>query len=350
MQETDTPAPSPSWFERHFDTPRVRALRRLAIFTTAGVFFYLTLIKPALHRRDLGTFREQARAFAQGEPHPGLGSLDAVATAHRAAFAPGPGWAPLPEPQPGDWAHQFQEPTQDVPRYIGGEPNLVTEARDVLYIQPTGDFDPSRAPDMEMLRRFMQVYFQMETRLRPKMKGYSATQRTNGHTGKPQLLVGDLLDAMREDVPEDAYAVVALSTTDLYPDDSWGFVFGMASFSDRVGAYSVARFHEDFRREGAETPPALLLRRTLATMAHETGHMFSMSHCQHFQCLLNGSNSLRESDAGTLHLCPLCLRKLYHAHRFDPAKRYRELRDFYRAHDLDEEADWAAARLARLEQ
>ena len=349
-QETNA-RPERSWFDRHFDTPRVRFLRRAAIFIVAGVFFHMTLIKPSCNLREIEGLRASASAFSKGQPHDAIGPLDKVDENHRWAFQPGKGFRPLREPEPGDWAYEFQEDPQTFRAYLDKGPNLVTPERDVLYLQPTGDFDPARAPDMEVLREFLEVYFQMETRLRPKMRGYSVTQRSDEKTGRTQLLVTEMLEAMKEDVPEDAYAVLALSTTDLYPDPSWGFVFGMASFSDRVGVYSVARFHEDFRKEGAKTPPEVLLRRTFSTMAHETGHMFSISHCKHFTCLVNGSNSLKESDRGTLHLCPVCLRKFYHASGgFDPAKRYEALHRFYKKHGLEDEAMWVKARIDARER
>ena len=38
--------------------------------------------------------------------------------------------------------------------------------------------------------------------------------------------------------------------------------------------------------------------------------MFGISHCVHFHCRMNGSDSLEESDRSPMHLCPVCLRKL----------------------------------------
>jgi bacterioferritin len=37
------------------------------------------------------------------------------------------------------------------------------------------------------------------------------------------------------------------------------------------------------------------LRRSCKVLAHEIGHMFGLSHCVFFHCLMNGSNSLAES-------------------------------------------------------
>ena len=45
-------------------------------------------------------------------------------------------------------------------------------------------------------------------------------------------------------------------------------------------------------------------------MTHEIGHMFGVKHCVYYNCAMNGSNHLQESDRRTEHLCPVCLRKL----------------------------------------
>ena len=74
---------------------------------------------------------------------------------------------------------------------------------------------------------------------------------------------------------------------------------------------------------------ALLLRRALLVVAHETGHMFSLPHCRRYECLMNGMNSLAELDRGTPWLCPDCLRKLQWNVGLDVLAHYRALRTFY---------------------
>jgi archaemetzincin len=135
---------------------------------------------------------------------------------------------------------------------------------------------------------------------------------------------------------------------DLYPEASWNFVFGLASFRERVGVYSFARYDPAFFGEprGAGYRD-LILRRSLKVMVHELGHMFGLGHCVYFECLMNGSNHLDEADARPHHLCPVCLRKLHHAVGFDPAARYRALERFYRAAGMTADADLAATRAAR---
>jgi hypothetical protein len=95
---------------------------------------------------------------------------------------------------------------------------------------------------------------------------------------------------------------------------------------------------------------AMICFHPLKVLVHESGHMFGIRHCIHYECLMNGSNHLGETDASPVHLCPVCLRKLHHALKFDPVVRYRKLRDFYRAKGLKEEAEWVKGRLGRIDE
>ena len=78
-------------------------------------------------------------------------------------------------------------------------------------------------------------------------------------------------------------------------------------------------------------------RRTLKVAGHETGHMLGLQHCLFHACLMNGSNSLPESDAQPLELCPVCLRKLQWNVAFDVRARFRGLSDFHRIAGLEAE-------------
>jgi archaemetzincin len=152
---------------------------------------------------------------------------------------------------------------------------------------------------------------------------------------------------------------------DLYPDESWNFVFGQASLRHRVGVYSFARYDPQFYGDGAPSHserPAdatrgggltpgkqkLMLRRSCKVLAHETCHMFGIQHCIYYCCLINGSNHLAESDARPLHLCPVDLRKLHHSVGFDVVERYRRLREFCKEAGFDDEVQWLTKRLEHI--
>jgi len=346
------------WYTHHVTAPRVIAASVLGV-VAFGVAVYLGIQE---QERKKQVYQEaQASAEEGAKPEEALApppkpanilqsKLDArpVKPEHAPAFIVSKDWSPMPDPKPGDWVTRHPEPAQSFASYVMADPNIVGEERNVLYLRPAADFKGAPGLDIEVLREFLSIYFQLEARIGEPLETNKLTSRIHTSTKKRQLHADAVLDAMIEDVPEDAYAVLALTSTDLYPEESWNFVFGMARFKDRVGVYSVARFYESFFWPEAETPPELVLTRTLGIIAHETGHMFSMAHCKHFHCVMNGTNSLEESDRGTLHLCPVGLRKLYHAHPFDPLERYRQLQVFYANHGLPEQAAWIKRRVDAL--
>jgi len=50
--------------------------------------------------------------------------------------------------------------------------------------------------------------------------------------------------------------------------------------------------------------------RCLKTACHELAHVFGLTHCPYYECLMNGSNLVEESDRKPFSFCPLCLRKV----------------------------------------
>ena len=134
---------------------------------------------------------------------------------------------------------------------------------------------------------------------------------------------------------------------DLYPDPSWNFVFGMASLSERVGVQSFARQDPAFFGEPRPAGwQALARRRAAWTLIHEISHMFGLTHCTYWRCVVAGSNSQEEADRSPLHACPVCLRKLHSAIRFKPAAREDALAAAFARLAIDDEAAWATARAA----
>jgi archaemetzincin len=76
--------------------------------------------------------------------------------------------------------------------------------------------------------------------------------------------------------------------------------------------------------------------------------MFGLMHCVFFECLMNGSNHLGETDDRPMRLCPVCLRKLQLVTGCDLVKREEELLRFYEANAIPDEAEWSRRRLAKL--
>jgi len=96
-------------------------------------------------------------------------------------------------------------------------------------------------------------------------EGWSGKQyRTCGKTG--------ILNKLPKYRPTDSYSTLLLTMKDLYPQPSWSFCFGWASFTEGVGAFSFCRYDPKF--DGIEDPDREknLLMRGCHIMAHEIGH------------------------------------------------------------------------------
>ena len=220
---------------------------------------------------------------------------------------------PKPFPEPNDWLAEHHEIGQTFYEFIQSDHNSPDEIRNVIYLQPMGQFRQDQSPSLDLLREYAAAYFLMNVEILPTIdiRRLDLTTRSNPYSQNRQLLTGDILRNLRRSLPSTAFCVMAITMEDLYPDPHWNFVFGQASMQDRVGVFSFARYDPFFYGESRSSQyQELLLRRSANVLVHETAHMFSLAHCIYFKCVMNGSNHLQESDSRPLSLCPVCLCKL----------------------------------------
>jgi len=253
------------------------------------------------------------------------------------------------EPKPGDWLSLFEERGQSFRLYVRSRPVRVREEGEVLAFLPVGRFSEDEETVLDRTVELARIWFDIDARViegRPLPR--AGWQRF--HLGRRQYRTGYFLQNLLPDsMPPDAVCLFAVTMADLYVDENWNFVFGAASLRGRGGVYSFVRYFASFRggQEDDESR-GLALRRACKVVVHEIGHTFGMEHCIRHECLMNGSNSLEETDRQPLRLCPSCLRKLQWNRRFDVVERYRKLTVFFRRRALLPEARWTGARLDRI--
>ncbi|KPM34303.1 hypothetical protein AK830_g12268 [Neonectria ditissima] len=179
-----------------------------------------------------------------------------------------------------------------------------------------------------------------------------------------QVNLNDVLDALIDRVPPDAYAIVMLTDQDLYEDDDDDFCCGRAYGESRIAVVSSFRYnpsldgyaniplehmwpashcksyidelcgHQPDRTK--PTPPSpnspiaaaikacsavprpktrdelagMWFSRVVRTTAHELGHCLGMDHCVYYACTMQGTAGMAEDVRQPPYLCPVCLSKL----------------------------------------
>ena len=282
----------------------------------------------------------------QNERCRAIGPLDKLPPEIGDTFLPRGDFDPLPAPSQNDWLTVHPERGQPFEEFVQSQPSKPDGVRNTICLQPLEDFASENAPPLEELARFASAFFALPVHtLSPALLSeQQITSRTNPHSGQLQLLTRDVLGSLRRTMAASAFCTVAITMRDLYPSPSWNFVFGEASLSERVGVFSFARYDPAFYGIRTSDRAAVMLRRSCKVLAHETSHMFGIQHCILFNCLMNGSNHLDESDRRPLHLCPVDLRKLHHSVGFDITKRYGDLFSFARRAGFNDEARWIEQR------
>lgn len=254
-----------------------------------------------------------------------------------------------------DWISSHPEAPQDFEQFFSDRYRKAPcQKKHIIYIQPIGFLGNTRVISEEYikwLKGYCEAFFYGLKVKFLEPVSVSATKcsfRVNEHTQNLQLHTGHILAFLKRNKPEDAFCIVGITMIDLYPRDSWNFVFGQASLSSGVGIFSFARYGKDFytsKYEGSVKVPqrtvssdysifdnyyipeitSVLLLRSCKTLTHEIGHILGLRHCQWLACLMQGSNHLEESDRRPLNVCPICLRKLQSAIGFNIVERYKAL-------------------------
>nr|KAF6308705.1 archaelysin family metallopeptidase 2 [Pipistrellus kuhlii] len=140
-----------------------------------------------------------------------------------------------------DWIASHPEPPQGFEEFFS-DPSRKTPSREKhsIYIQCIGSLGNTRIISEEYvkwLKGYCEAFFYGLTVKLLEPVPVSATQcafRVNENTKNLQIHAGHILHFLKKKKPEDAFCIVGVTMIDLYPRDSWNFVFGQASLTDGI--------------------------------------------------------------------------------------------------------------------
>ena len=189
-----------------------------------------------------------------------------------------------------------------------------------------------------------------------------------GRPTRPCLSVLDLLDAMVEALPGDAYCIVGITDQYIYEGEPTGTMMGRAFGGSRIAMFTTAAYGHALAGISSAAAVAStvsdarrLFAYLLATIAHELGHCFGLDHCGLYRCCMNswsdgvaefalapGRDRAWAGDVkGPCAMCPVCVRKLQFACGFDLRDRYVALVDAYGQLGMHEQEAWCREVLKR---
>jgi archaemetzincin len=239
----------------------------------------------------------------------------------------------MDNPKPGEWLYEHKEAGQSFSQYKKQDPVRTTPSQNKIYLLPIGKFSEAQKAVIEYTRDYLNIFFQLETIVLPVISDdiIPADSKRIREDGSTQLLSTYILEILKKKIPKDGIALMAISEKDLYPKPEWNFVFGQASLHDKVGVSSIYRYSKE-PIDPINYP--LCLGRLISTSSHEIGHMFTIHHCTNAVCVMNGSNSLSESDSRPNRLCSECLQKLQWNLSLNIRDRTSRLDSFFIKHRL----------------
>lgn len=221
----------------------------------------------------------------------------------------------LPPPRRGEWRSIIREREQSFDDYVRDCANRKSAGRSRLRILPLGDVADAHAPLLDLMREYGAIYFGLDAEVGAALPVPDAALVPQRRQHNSSMI----LDALAGRIGDDALITVAVTDVDLFSRGT-KYVFGEGNLERRIGICSLARL--------GSADAALFRRRALKLLSHEAGHILSIPHCVSRRCVMQGANTLEESDRHPMQPCAVDLRKLAWNTGMDPVQRARALAVF----------------------
>jgi archaemetzincin len=222
----------------------------------------------------------------------------------------------LPAPRRGEWRSVIRERDQTFEEYVRECANRKSATRSQLVLLPLGGVSRRSGPLLELLREYGSIFFGLKARV----AGDAPLPDVAHLSQRDQYNSSMILDELTEQADDESLLTLAITDADLFSRGK-NYVFGEGNLERRVGICSLARLRT--------ADELLFRRRAFKLMSHEGGHVLSIRHCVRRRCLMQGANTVEESDGHPLEPCGEDLRKIRWNTGVDLVDRAARLKLFF---------------------
>ncbi|MDH3216806.1 MAG: archaemetzincin family Zn-dependent metalloprotease [Candidatus Krumholzibacteria bacterium] len=112
-----------------------------------------------------------------------------------------------------------------------------------------------------------------------------------------------LLAELLQELPSKHAKIIGITEVDLFIP-VLTFVFGEAQLNGNVAVASSHRLRNSYY--GLPENPDLVLERLYKEAVHELGHVFSLTHCDNYRCVMHAATGVEELDLKNAAFCSAC--------------------------------------------
>ena len=129
-----------------------------------------------------------------------------------------------------DWVLSQKEYGQTFNNFLKDSYNLIDKERNIIYINPLQEMPLEFLDNISLYCQSFFYSMQIKLIKIVSLETLNVKSRINKDTGKKQYHTGQINSNMVKYVPKDAHCLISILLDDLYPEESWNYVFGEALY------------------------------------------------------------------------------------------------------------------------
>ena len=211
-----------------------------------------------------------------------------------------------------DHSDRFCQASEDISlaAYVKSKPITRNSTRQYIYVQRLGKFSAAERSVIQQACEYLETCFGIEVQLLEDLnedlipKDVLLRQK-NGLVLEAEWLIYNLVSDF---VPRSAIAQIVITSYPLYSNTRDFNILGCALTKFRSAIWTLAPFNFHFQL-GGKAIRRMELQDFFKLAAHEVGHIFSLPHCEIYECIM-GMVDPYYLELYPMAFCPRCLAKL----------------------------------------